>query len=134
MRELAAVLAGGLLGTGVRLLTDVLIPHGDTDFPLSTLLVNVVGSFLLGLLVSRLWTHAPSWMKAGLGAGLIGSFTTFSAVMVSLVAQGVHGAWLLAIGYLVASLVLGLGTAALGLHIGRARPWRSDAPIDWVDE
>lgn len=129
MRELLAVLLGGMLGTGLRLLVDVLIPHGDAGFPVSTLLVNVIGSFALGLLVSRLWAHAPRWLKAGLGNGLIGSFTTFSALMVSLVAQASLGLWMLAAGYLVLSLVLGFAAAALGLRLGQLR-----LPIDWVDE
>ena len=129
MRELLAVVLGGMLGTGLRLLVDVLIPHGDAGFPVSTLLVNVAGSFALGLLVSRLWAHAPRWLKAGLGTGLIGSFTTFSSLMVSLVAQASLGLWMLAAGYLVLSLVLGFAAAALGLRLGRLR-----LPIDWVDE
>lgn len=129
MRDLAAVLVGGMLGTGLRLLADTLIPHGDTGFPTTTLLVNVAGSFALGLLVSRLWTRAARWLKAGLGAGLIGSFTTFSAVMVSVVVQASHGLWLLAGVYLGLSLVLGFAAAALGLRLGRPR-----VPIDWIDE
>lgn len=129
MRELLAVLIGGMLGTGLRLLADVLIPQSDTGFPTATLLVNVAGSFVLGLLVSRLWTHAARWLKAGLGTGLIGSFTTFSALMVSLIALGSHGLWLLAACYLVLSLVLGFAAAALGLRLGRPH-----LPIDWVDE
>lgn len=129
MRELLAVLLGGMLGTGLRLLADVLLPHDDTGFPVSTLLVNVIGSFALGLLVSRLWAHAPRWLKAGLGTGLIGSFTTFSSLMVSLAAQASLGLWLLAVCYLLLSLALGFAAAALGLRLGRLRP-----PIDWVDE
>ena len=129
MRELLAVLLGGMLGTGLRLLADAVIPHGDAGFPFSTLLVNVAGSFALGLLVSRLWAQAPRWMRAGLGTGLIGSFTTFSALLVSLLAQASLGLWMLAAGYLVLSLGLGLAAAALGLRLGRLR-----LPIDWVDE
>ncbi len=129
MKELVAVLLGGVLGTGLRLLADTLIPHGDTGFPYSTLLVNVVGSFLLGLVVARFWTGAAPWMRAGIGTGVIGSFTTFSAVMVSLVAQGSNGLWLLAAVYFLLTFVVGLAAAALGLRMGRVT-----APIDWVDE
>jgi CrcB protein len=139
-----------MLGTGARLGLDTLIPHGDTDFPLSTLLINIVGSFVLGLLVARVWTRAttPNWLKAGLGAGLIGSFTTFSALVVSLLAQASHGLWLLAVGYLLLSLVLGFAAAALGLRLGRGHrptllggssapgspPPGSLPPLDPVDE
>ncbi len=44
-------LVGGLVGTGLRLGIDALLPHGDDGFPLSTLLINVAGSFALGMLV-----------------------------------------------------------------------------------
>lgn len=139
MRQVVAALVGGAAGTGLRLLIDVALPHEGTDFPLSTLIVNVAGAFLLGLLVSRVWPHAAAWLRAGLGAGLLGSFTTFSAIAVSLVAQAHAGAWWLAAGYLVLSLVLGLGAAALGLWLGRPRrAFRvrgpGVSPIDWVDE
>lgn len=134
MREIAAVLVGGMLGTGLRVLADLLLPHQDSDFPLSTLIVNVVGSFALGALVSLLWPRVPHWVKAGLGAGLIGSFSTFSAIMVSLVAQVSLGSWWLAAGYLVLSLILGFAAAVLGLRLGRRHPSGAEPPIDWVDE
>lgn len=118
-----------MFGTGLRLLVDTMLPHTNSEFPLSTLLINVVGAFVLGLLVARLWSGASDWLKAGLGAGLLGSFTTFSAVMVSLVAQAHSGFWMLAATYLVLSLGLGLAAAALGLRVGRV-----STPIDWIDE
>ena len=59
------------------------MPPADDGFPWSTLLINVAGSFVLGMLVSRVWPVAPVWLRAGLGAGLLGSFTTFSAVVAS---------------------------------------------------
>lgn len=118
-----AVFVGGLVGTAMRLSIDALVPHGPTDFPLSTFLVNVAGSFALGLLVARVWPTAPGWLRFGLGTGLLGSFTTFSAVIVSLIE--LTGTYPLAAAvYLLASLVLGLGAAWLGLTVGRHRPTR----------
>ena len=76
---------------------------------------------LLGLLVGTVWPRptTPSWLRAGLGVGMLGSFTTFSAVMVSAVSLSASHEWMLAVGYLVASVALGLGAAALGLRLGR---------------
>lgn len=130
-RDVAAVLLGGVLGTGIRLAIDLLLPHGADQFPLGTLLVNTAGSLALAVLIATLWTRPgmPYWLKAGFGTGLLGAFTTFSAVMVSLLELGQSGQWMLAVGYLLASLVLGLGAAIAGLRLGR----RPDAP-DWVDE
>jgi CrcB protein len=129
--SVSAVFVGGGLGTAARLLTDDAIPHQDDAFPLSTIIINIVGSFLLGFLVARVWPVAPPWLRAGLGPGLLGGFTTFSAVIVSLITLTVSGHVLEAVVYLVASVVLGFGAAALGLRVGR----RADSvPTIEVDE
>lgn len=112
-RTVAAVFVGGLVGTGLRVAVDSLIPG-----PIATLVVNVVGSLVLGFLVARLWPTASAWLKAGLGAGLLGSFTTFSAVAVILVDLGLTVNGVL---YLAATLVLGLGAAFAGLRLGARR-------------
>ena len=70
---LLAVLLGGAVGTALRLAIDAALPHDDASFPLSTLIINCVGAFLLGALVSRVWESAPEWLKAALGPGLLGS-------------------------------------------------------------
>jgi CrcB protein len=113
-----AVLLGGLLGTGLRIGIDAAIPHTDAGFPWSTLLINIVGSFVLALLVARVWPTAPAWLRAGLGTGTLGSFTTFSALMVSLLTLTQAGMPLLALVYLLVSLLGGLAAALLGLRIG----------------
>lgn len=125
------MLGGGVVGTGLRLLLDVLVPHGDAGFPMSTLVVNTVGSFILGFLVARVWPRSPAWLRAGLGAGLLGSFTTFSALAVSLVSLTAAGEWMPALLYLVATLILGLAAAWSGLRLGRPH---GPVAIDAVDE
>lgn len=75
------------------------------------------------------WSTAPGWLRAGLGAGL-GSFTTFSALAVSLVSLTAAGFGMLALAYLAATLVLGLAAAALGLRLGSPRV----TDVDLVDE
>lgn len=122
------MVVGGMLGTALRLALDVLLPHAASEFPLSTLLVNVVGAFALGALVSSVWTRprTPTWAKAGLGTGLLGSFTTFSALIGSLLTETVLGMWWLAGVYLLASLVLGFAAAVLGLRVGHRAPREPD--------
>lgn len=109
-KPFAAVIVGGMVGTGLRLAVDYLIPG-----PIATLVVNVIGSLVLGFLVARVWPTASTWLKAGLGAGLLGSFTTFSAVAVILTDFGFTLNGLL---YLAATMVLGLGAAFAGLRLG----------------
>ena len=120
MLAFLAVAIGGLVGTGLRLACDLAFPHADGEFPVETLVVNLVGAFVLGWLVGGLWTRptTPFWLKAGLGSGLLGSFTTLSAVMASLLLLTAGGEAGLAVAYLLASVVGGLGLAAAGLRIG----------------
>ena len=117
-RSLLAVVVGGMIGTGLRLALDLAIPHADDAFPVSTIVINVAGAFALGLLVGRYWPTARDWVKAGLGPGLLGSFTTYSAFAVSLVALASADEWMLGVGYLAATVVLGFGAAWAGLRVG----------------
>ncbi|KQO97761.1 fluoride efflux transporter FluC [Leifsonia sp. Leaf264] len=119
-RDLLAVFIGGIVGTGLRLSIDAALPHSTAQFPWSTLIINVTGALVLGLLVGALWKRPglPHWVRAGLGAGVLGSFTTFSAVMVSVVGMSAADAVGAASVYLVASLVLGLAAAFAGLRVG----------------
>ncbi|MDQ2661873.1 MAG: CrcB family protein [Actinomycetota bacterium] len=120
MRTYLAVAIGGLLGTGLRLAFDLAFPHDDGAFPLETLLVNLGGTFVLGWLVGGLWTRRrmPHWLKAGLGAGVLGSFTTLSSVMAALVVLSREGEHATAALYLGVSIVGGLVVAAIGLRFG----------------
>ncbi|WP_127794636.1 CrcB family protein [Agromyces sp. LHK192] len=120
MRAILAVFVGGLIGTGLRFGLDLLLPHGDDAFPVSTLVANLAGALALGTLVGGLWTRpsTPAWVKAGAGAGLLGSFTTLSAVMASLVLLAGAGSWWTAGAYLAVSLIGGIGLAYAGLVLG----------------
>lgn len=125
-RDLIAVIVGGVVGTALRLAIDAAIPHTDDGFPLSTLIINSAGAFVLGALVARVWASAPSWLRAGLGVGVLGSFTTFSAVAVSVVALVEAGEATTALGYLGLTVVLGLAAAWLGLELGKPTPLNPD--------
>jgi len=113
-----AVLVGGAAGSSLRLSSDLLLPHGADAFPLGTLLINIVGSLALGFLAALVWPTAPGWLRAGLGPGLLGSFTTFSAIAVSVVQLAKLDAVPLALAYLAATLAGGLAAAALGIRLG----------------
>lgn len=84
--------------------------HGR--FAIGTLVVNVSGSFLLGLL----WNVAPPALTV-LGVGGLGAFTTFSSFARDAVALTEFGKWRLAAFYIIASCALGIGAAALGVAI-----------------
>ncbi len=119
--EWAALISGGGLGAGARYLVDGAIMRGRRGiFPVGILVVNVIGSFLLGLLTGI--PHlAPAWL-AILGTGVLGGFTTFSSVAVEtvLLAQRRRRDW--ARVSLVGTFILCLVAAAVGLTIGGLFP------------
>jgi CrcB protein len=105
---LLVVALGGLLGSLGRYGLGVAHPGLAT-----TLAINVVGSLLLGLLVG-LRPHGR-WSRPFLGTGVLGGFTTFSAFAV----QTVDAPFATGIVYVAATLVLGIGAAAVGLRVAR---------------
>lgn len=120
--EFAALVVGGGLGAGGRYVVDGLILRGRRDaFPLGILVVNVTGAFVLGLLTGLGALLAPSWL-AIVGVGVLGGYTTFSAVSVDSVLLAQRGrrdwAWLNLLGTLVAALV----AASVGLMLGGLLP------------
>lgn len=121
-RAWTAVAVGALVGTELRYGLGVLFPEPAGAIPWTTLAINVCGSFVLAALTT-VWIARPRtafWLRAGIGPGLLGSFTTFSAVVFSIDQQarsGQHPTWLI---YLGLSLVLGLGAAAAGWKTGKA--------------
>ncbi|WP_426225413.1 fluoride efflux transporter FluC [Pseudarthrobacter sp. DSP2-3-2b1] len=120
-RAWLAVALGGFAGTELRYGLGIAFPESAGQVPWTTLGINVAGSFVLALFTT-LWIARPGtafWLRAALGPGLLGSFTTFSAVVFSmdqLARAGDHPVWL---AYLALSLLLGLGAAAGGWRTGR---------------
>jgi CrcB protein len=88
-------------------------------FPWGTLVINVSGSFVLGLLAG-LAAHAgvSTSVVTVVGTGLLGAYTTFSTFSVDTVGLVEHGRVRAAAANLGASLVLGLAAAGAGLAIG----------------
>lgn len=132
--ELLAVFVGGLIGTTLRVLIDLALPHDLTAFAVSTLLVNISGAFVLGLLVAALWPRVPGWVRVGLGPGILGSFTTFSALAVSVVALAQNGDVVGAVLSIVLSIGFGMLAAWAGLTLGARLAHRQSPVMDEVDE
>lgn len=131
-KAIIAVLFGGIIGTALRFGVMVLLPSDPTVMSWSTIAVNVLGSFVLGLLVAAVWSRAgvPTWVKVGVGSGILGSFTTFSAIAVNVTVASFAGQWLAAALALVLSVMFSLLAAWAGIALGSrgARP-TSGEPI-----
>lgn len=108
---IGAIAAGGALGAvtrhGVNLAAAQVL---GTDYPWGTLTVNVVGSFVMGVLVAafaHLW-QPPQEVKLFLVTGFLGAFTTFSAFSLDVSVLVERGALMAAGGYVTASVVLSI--------------------------
>ena len=111
------VAVGGLGGVLARYGIGRLTLHSEALL-WSTVGINVVGSFLLGLLVGTSWFSRD--VREGLGVGFLGGFTTFSTFSVQIVTEADAGKAATAALYLAASVVGGLAAAAAGYALGRA--------------
>lgn len=116
-----AVGLGGALGALARFYTVVALRRVDAYFPWGTLLVNVLGSLLIGIVWG--WCLArpdtPEWVRVGLMTGLLGGFTTMSSVSLESVLLFESHAWPVALGNVVANVGLGLLAAVAGLWLAR---------------
>ena len=109
-----AVLGG--VGSVARFRLDELVQRrAGGDFPFGTLVVNVSGSFVLGVLTGA--GVGGDWLLLA-GTGFLGSFTTFSTWMLESERLGEEGEGRLALLNLAGSLAAGLAAAALGWAIG----------------
>lgn len=115
MRRLAAIALGGVLGAEARYGLSQALPYHAGQFPWSTLLINVSGSLLIGVLMAWLGRQpAPHpLLRPLLGIGLLGGYTTYSTFAVDVQQLLLAHRTLLAAGYLLAT-VLG-GAVAVGL-------------------
>ena len=115
------VLLGGAAGTALRvLLSQQLFPRPPGQFPTGSLLVNLSGSFLIGLLFGAvMFVTGPdlSWRFVVLAYGFIGAYTTVSSLSLELLMMLRAGRSRLALVYLGTSVLGGLGLAMAGLGL-----------------
>lgn len=124
MQNYFLVMAGGALGAAARFgLGNALAQRLGSGFPWSTLAVNILGCFAMGLLAAWLARGGGNeGLRLLLGVGMLGGFTTFSAFGFDwwqLVERGAVGSAML---YVAASLVAALAAFGLGLMLMRAAP------------
>jgi CrcB protein len=122
LRLALAVAVGGLVGAPARYLVDrVATDRFDAAVPLGTLLVNVSGAALFGLLSGlRLSRHLGPVPLALFGTGFCGAYTTFSTLTVEIVQLLEDGELFAAAVTVSVSLVAGLLAAGAGVAIGLA--------------
>jgi CrcB protein len=121
MRTVVGVAVAGALGALARYGVGAAINHRFTNFPWGTLVVNITGSSLLGLLFVVLTERstASAALRSALTIGFVGAYTTFSTFSFETVRLLEDGALGYAAWNVLASVMIGLGAAWLGIATGR---------------
>ncbi len=120
MKMLLVVAAGGAVGAVGRYLVIVGVGMiGVTHFPVGTIVVNVVGSFLLGVLVeaSALFLSMGQELRAFLVVGILGAFTTFSTFSMDVIALIERHQAVQAAANIVSSIVLSVGAFFVAMRL-----------------
>ncbi len=122
MKHLIAIALGGAAGSLLRYgLSTWVYALTGRGFPYGTLVVNVLGCFLMGVLFVLLFERLSddTVLRAALLIGLLGAFTTFSTFSIETLDLMVEGEWFKAALNMGLSLSLCVGATWIGLVLGR---------------
>lgn len=120
LNKLLFLILGGSIGTFLRYGVSLWVsPYSYQAFPLGTFLVNMIGSFLIGLSYAYFADNTmPTAWRLFLFVGLFGSFTTFSSFAYEGMDMLATGKFKMALIYLLSSNILGLFLVFLGMYLG----------------
>ena len=112
---------GGFLGAMARYHVTALVQRTPTGFPWGTFVVNISGCLLMGVATTvigdRLAVH-PNW-RFLVPIGFIGAYTTFSTFELELFRATSDAAWMTALAYTLASVIVGYVALIIGVSLGR---------------
>jgi len=123
MKELLAIAVGGAFGAVgrylVRLLAERVVGH---EFPWGTLVANIAGCFLLGIVAALGMARRdiPPYVQHGIGIGFLGALTTFSTFGFETFRHIEDEKWAMAFSNIAANLLIGLLAVWLGLLLGKS--------------
>lgn len=130
-RYIVLVAAGGAVGTALRAALSSLIPDPGV-FPTTVFAINLVGAFVLGLLLEALERSGPdegARVSARLlvGTGVLGGFTTYSALATATAELATAGQAGAAVAYALGTVVLGAVASVAGIAVARVMTRRRGA-------
>jgi fluoride exporter len=124
--DLLWVGVGGFVGANARYVLGLWIAARlGSSFPWGTLLINVTGSLLIGIILTVLTDRLvadPAW-RLLLVVGFLGGYTTFSSFTMEALDLAQGGEWLLALAYVLGSNIIGLAAVVLGARLAHLA-WR----------
>jgi CrcB protein len=123
MPVIVGVAIGGAFGASARWLIDRFIEqHTESVFPWATFAINVTGCLLIGVVIETLVDrhHLPAWLRVGIVVGVLGGYTTFSTFEQETFTLLESHDFAVALGYVAASLLVGVLAVYAGTLLGRA--------------
>jgi len=120
LKNILLVIAGSAAGGSARYITSLVVQSkNNTQFPMGTFMINLIGCFIIGMVYALAARNASngSDIKLLLATGFCGGFTTFSAFAfenLELFKSGLH---LTALVYIILSVVLGILAVVLGTYL-----------------
>lgn len=121
MFNLLLVVVGGGIGAGIRHLTNIgALRLVGPNYPWGTMVINIVGSFAMGLFIATLMRRGGSnELRLFVATGIFGGFTTFSAFSLDFATLWERGATIPALGYALASVIGAIVALFAGLWLAR---------------
>jgi CrcB protein len=120
------VAVGGAIGSVLRYGTGVFVGSlWRNPFPLGTMLINIVGSLVMGLFVGLMARLLPAWQNDArlfFAVGVLGGFTTFSSFSLDAITMIERGELALAVLYILLSVVIAVPALYIGLVVMRGGP------------
>jgi len=116
IKQFLLVGVGGALGSVLRYAGNLL--YSNRSFPVTTMLINIIGSFVIGIVIAySIKSNASSNWKLFFATGLCGGFTTFSAFSLENLLLIQNGKFFLSLFYIIGSIVMGITAAWLGYKL-----------------
>lgn len=120
--QLILIALGGACGALLRYGVSEIVQPARNEFPLATLITNISGAFLLGLLATLLLERfeVSAQIRVGITVGVLGAYTTFSTFSLETIELLNDGEWQTAVFYVVISVMGALLAVWAGQGLARA--------------
>ena len=121
MNKILLVIAGGALGSLLRYMTsDLMQKYYQGGFPIGTFTVNIIGSFIIGILwsIAEIMNLSMSF-RLFIFVGILGGFTTFSSFSIESINLIRDNHFKIALLYINATNVIGIAISFEGIFVGK---------------
>ncbi|WP_207494321.1 fluoride efflux transporter CrcB [Aridibaculum aurantiacum] len=118
IKNILMVGVGGMIGSILRFTITILV--GNQSFPFATFCINIIGSFIIGIVLGMaVHQFSSNTLRLFLATGICGGFTTFAAFSIESMQMLQQQKYVVAATYITGSIVLSIAAACTGFYISR---------------